>query len=88
MVKIKAAKTKEYVDPVVTVGLRSDGTVESVTINRSSGVPELDEAVKAIVKKLAPYSAFPPELAREYDIVEIRRVWTLDVAIRLFAGGR
>lgn len=86
--QVKAAKAKGYVDPVVTVALRSDGSLESVTFNRSSGVPELDEVIKKIVQQFAPYSEFPADLAREYDIIEIRRVWTLDVAIRLFAGGR
>jgi TonB family protein len=83
---ISKAKTKPYVDPIVTVALKSDGSVESVIFNRSSGVPEIDAAVTAIVQKLSPFAAFPPDVAREYDIVEIRRLWTLDVAIRLFAG--
>jgi hypothetical protein len=38
--------------------------------------------------QFAPYPEFPPDLARDYDVIEIRRLWTLDVAIRLFAGGR
>ena len=86
--QLREAKTQPYVDPVVTVALRSDGSVETVTFNRSSGVPAIDEALRHIVQKLAPYSAFPPDVAREYDVIEIRRVWTFDTAIRLFAGGR
>ena len=83
---ISKAKTRPYVDPIVTVALRSDGSVESVTFVRSSGVPEIDAAVTAIVQKLSPYAAFPPDVASEYDVVEIRRLWTLDRAVRLFAG--
>ncbi len=86
--KIKALKSTPYIDPIVTVALRSDGTVESVAFERSSGVPEIDGAIRAIVEQLAPYRAFSPDLARDYDVVEIRRLWTLDAAIRLFAGGR
>ena len=63
---------------------RSDGSVEAVTFNRSSGVAKIDEAVRRIVQSLAPYPAFPPDLAREYDVIEIRRVWTFDTAIRLY----
>jgi TonB family protein len=85
---LREAKAKPYTDPVVTVALRSDGSVEAITFFRSSGVPELDEAVTRIVRKLAPYSPFPPDLAREYDVIEIRRLWTFDVAVRLFAAGR
>jgi hypothetical protein len=83
-----AAKDKAHVDPVVTVAMRSDGSVEGVTFNRSSGVPEIDDAIARIVRSLAPYGAFPPDLASEYDVIEIRRVWTFDTALRLFAQGR
>jgi outer membrane biosynthesis protein TonB len=85
---VREAKKQPYSDPVVTVALRSDGSVEAVTFNHTSGVAELDEAVRRIVQALGPYGAFPPDLAREYDVIEIRRVWTFDSAIRLFAGGR
>jgi outer membrane biosynthesis protein TonB len=59
-----------------------------VTINRSSGSPELDNAVRRIVMLLAPYAAFPNDLALDYDVLEIRRVWSFDTAVRLFSGGR
>jgi TonB family protein len=66
------------------VALRSDGSVESVTFVTSSGVAEIDEAIRRIVQSQAPYPAFPPGLAREYDVVEIRRSWHFDMAVRLF----
>jgi TonB family protein len=77
-----------YTDPLVTVALRSDGTVEGVVIDRSSGNPQVDEAVRRIVMSLAPYPRFPGDLAQDYDVIEIRRVWTFGVAVRLFVGGR
>jgi TonB family protein len=70
-------------DPVVTVAIRSDGSVESVTFVVSSGVAEVDEAIRRIVRSHEHYEAFPPALAREYDVVEIRRTWHFDVAVRL-----
>lgn len=70
-------------DPVVTVAIRSDGSVENITIHRSSGRPELDEAVRRIVRLNARYSAFPPELARRFDVIEIRRVWNFDDRLRI-----
>jgi len=82
------ARERPHADPVVTVALRRDGSVEGVTVTRSSGVPELDDAIRAIVYKLAPFAEFPPDMSREYDVVEIRRVWTFDTAVRLFSGGR
>ncbi len=69
---------------MVTVAIRSDGSVESVTFVLSSGVAEVDEAIRRIVHSHEHYPAFPPGLASEYDVVEIRRTWTFDAAIRLY----
>ena len=78
------AARRPHTAPLLTVAIRSDGTVESVSFVLSSGVPELDEALRRIVLGLAPYPAFPPGLAREYDVLEIRRTWQFDTAIRLY----
>jgi outer membrane biosynthesis protein TonB len=69
--------------PVVTVALRSDGSVEHVHFHRSSGLREVDNAVRRIVEFYAPYSRFPPALASQYDVIEIRRVWQLDDTLRI-----
>lgn len=79
----QSSSEKARGDPVVTVAIRSDGSVEEVIINRSSGRPELDEAVRRIVRLNARYSSFPPALARNYDVIEIRRIWSFDDALRL-----
>jgi hypothetical protein len=71
-------------DPLVTVAIRSDGSVESVTFELPSGVVEVDDAIRQIVERQKPYVAFPHALAREYDVVEIRRTWHFDTAIRLY----
>ncbi len=70
-------------NPVVTVAIRRDGSVEHVHIHRSSGQRDLDEAVRRIVELNAPYSAFPPDLARAYDVIEIRRVWLFSETLRI-----
>ena len=70
----------------VTVDARvgADGTVEAVTFTRTSGLPALDDAVRRVIELQANYPAFPPALAREYDVIEIRRTWHFDTAIRLY----
>jgi TonB family protein len=86
---LKRAKAgNSYENPVVTVALRSDGSVEGVTFNRSSGNPEIDNAIRQIVTALGPYAPFPRDLAMDYDVIEIRRIWSFDTALRLFSGGR
>ena len=73
---------RPHVDPVVTVAIRSNGSVESVTIVVSSGLPEIDEAIRRIVQSHVPFQAFPPGVARDFDVVEIRRTWYFDGAVR------
>jgi hypothetical protein len=56
---------RPHAHPLVTVALRRDGSVESVTFVVSSGVAEIDEAIRRIVQTQAPYQAFSPALAGE-----------------------
>jgi TonB family protein len=70
-------------DPLVSVAVRSDGSVEDVTIITSSGRADMDEAVRRIVRVNARYSAFPPDIAKKYDVIDIRRVWRFDDALKL-----
>ena len=81
---VRELLARSHVNPMITVAMRSDGTVESVQIVTSSGVPELDEAIRRVIESQAPYPAFSPALAREFDVVEIRRTWYFDSAIRLY----
>ena len=79
----QTAKDKARGDPVVIVAIRSDGSVEDITIVRSSGRADLDEAVSRIVRLNAPYAVFPQNIAAKYDVIEIRRVWRFDETLRI-----
>ena len=81
---VRDAAKQPHRNPVVIVAVRSDGSVESVSFEVSSGVPALDEAIRRVVASQLPYERFPPGLASEYDVVEIRRTWQFDVSIRLY----
>ena len=81
---VREAIKQPHTDPLVTVAVRSDGSVESITFVRPSGVPAIDEAIRRIVQSQANYQAFSPALLREYDVVEIRRTWHFDMAVRLY----
>ena len=80
---VREAAKQPHTDPLVTVAIRSDGSVESVTFVLSSGVAAIDEAIRRIVDSQKPYQVFPPGLAREFDVILIRRSWYFDTAIRL-----
>lgn len=71
------------IDPFVSVAVRSDGSIEDVTIIRSSGRQDTDDAVRRIVRINALYSKFPPNIAARYDVIEIRRIWTFDQVLKL-----
>ena len=78
-----SASQRAQQNPIATVSIRSDGSLESVSLNQSSGVRELDQAVLNIARLYAPYSKFPPALASQYDVLEIRREWSFDNTLRL-----
>ncbi len=81
---VRDVAKRPHTRPMVTVAIRSGGSVESVTFVVSSGVAEIDEAIRRIVESQRPYQAFPPALAREFDVIEIRRIWYFDSAVQLY----
>ena len=79
-----ARDQKIYGTLKLTVSIKSDGSVENVEINTSSGHRVLDEAALRIVNLAGPYAAFPPDISREVDILSITRWWTFTRADKLF----
>jgi len=68
-------------NPVVEVALLRDGRLQSATIQRSSGHPELDAAALDILRLASPFDPFPPELARDYRVLRFAYEWQ-------FVGGQ
>lgn len=79
----EAAKGRWYGKVMMTVTILSDGQVKDIEINRSSGVPVLDESARRIVRMSAPYAAFPDNIQRDTDIIEITRTWNFTRADEL-----
>ena len=71
-----ARARKLYGSLLLTVGIRADGSVESIAIDRPSGEKVLDLAAQRIVEMASPYAAFPPDIQRDTDILYITRTWT------------
>jgi protein TonB len=72
----EAAKGKLYGSLILSVRIKSDGSIDRVEINRSSGYKILDDAARRIVQMAAPFGAFTPDIRRDYDILEFTRSWT------------
>jgi len=60
----------------MTVVIGADGRLVHAAIDESSGSAVLDRAARNIVKLSAPFPPFPPEIARDTDMLEITRTWT------------
>jgi protein TonB len=71
-------RKKLHGDLVLTVGIKQNGTVESVDIMRSSGVREIDQAAVDIVQLAAPYSPLPDNITDRVDILHITRTWRFE----------
>ena len=71
----QAARGKIYRNLMLSVRIKSDGSVEKITIERSSGHKVLDDAAKRIVQLASPFASFPEDIRRDYDFIEIPRVW-------------
>lgn len=81
------ARTKKiYGNLTLTVSIRSDGSVESIEVSRPSGQRILDASAIRIVKLAAPYPPFPPDIAKETDILSITRTWTFTSSDKLESG--
>lgn len=68
---------------LMTVGISADGSVESIDVQRSSGMPELDEAAIRIVRLAAPYSPLPDNIRSKVDVLHITRTWKFSSGYRL-----
>ncbi|HYL87722.1 MAG TPA: TonB family protein [Burkholderiales bacterium] len=69
------ARGKIYGNLRLTVTIRPDGSVDSVELDRSSGLKILDAAAFKIVRMAAPYAAFPASIKRDTDLLVITRTW-------------
>jgi protein TonB len=69
------ARGKLYGVLQLTVTIRPDGSVESVELNKSSGLKVLDSAAFRIVQLAGPFAAFPPEIRKDVDLLVITRTW-------------
>jgi protein TonB len=60
---------------ILTVGIRTDGSVERIDVQRSSGISELDQAAVRIVRLAGPYAPLPENISNTVDVLHITRTW-------------
>jgi protein TonB len=69
------ARGRVYGNLRLTVSIRPDGNVESIELDRSSGLKVLDAAAFKIVRMATPFAVFPPDIRRDTDLLIITRTW-------------
>jgi len=69
------ARGKLYGNLRLTVTIRADGSVDSIELDRSSGLKVLDAAAFKIVRMAGPYAAFPAAIRQDTDLLVITRTW-------------
>ena len=72
----EAAKGKLFGVLTLSVTIKSDGAVDKVEIERSSGHRILDDAARRIVSMAGPYAAFSADIRRDTDLLVITRKWS------------
>lgn len=60
---------------LLDVALNADGTINNISIRRSSGQKILDDAAIRIVELAAPFAPFPPDIRADTDVLHITRTW-------------
>lgn len=71
---------------LLDVAINADGSLNSLTLLRSSGSKVLDDAAMRIVKLAAPFAQFPDELRSDTDVLHITRTWEFLDSHRLDAS--
>ena len=69
------ARGKHYGHLRLTVTIRPDGSVESIELDRSSGLKVLDTAAFKIVQMASPFAVFPADIRGDTDLLVITRTW-------------
>lgn len=60
---------------ILTAAIRSDGIIESIKIEQSSGHKLLDESARRILRLSAPFEPFDAAMSSRVDVVYITRQW-------------
>jgi protein TonB len=81
----EAARGRLYGSLRLSVSINADGSLAGLELERSSGIPVLDQAAQRIVQMSAPFARFPGDIRRDTDVLVITRTWHFAPGDRVFA---
>jgi protein TonB len=73
-----ARRLDTRVSPVLAVELGADGRLLRVSIERSSGQADVDQAALELLRLASPFDPFPREMARQYPRLRFAYEWRFD----------
>ncbi len=62
-------------NPVLAVTISADGTLKDISVQRTSGHKEVDQAALNILKLASPFEPFPSALRQKYDQLRFAYEW-------------
>jgi protein TonB len=63
----------------LSISIKRDGSVEEVRVSQSSGRPLLDKTAIQMAQVAAPFQPFPPEIAKDTDILTIVHTFKISI---------
>jgi len=82
----KAKQEKIYGNLTLKVAINQNGTVNNISIMKSSGEKLLDDAAIRIVRLAAPFKPLTKEMKKDTKVLEIIRVWRFRADHRVHTG--
>ncbi len=82
----KAKQDKIYGNLTLKVAINKNGTINQISVMRSSGKKLLDDAAVRIVRLAAPFKPLSKEMREGTDILEIVRIWRFQADNRVYTG--
>jgi len=61
--------------PVLAVTILADGTLKDISVQRTSGYKEIDQAALNILRLASPFDPFPAQLRSKYDQLRFAYEW-------------
>lgn len=80
----EARQGKTYGQLRLLVAILPDGSVQEISVLKSSGHQVLDDAATRIVRLAAPFQPFPQQMRKTTDVLEIIRTWKFERRTRVY----
>jgi len=82
----QAKRNKIYGNLTLKVAINKNGTINQISVMRSSGKKILDDAAIKIVRLAAPFNPLTKEMSKDTNVLEIVRIWRFQEDNKVYTG--